>query len=300
MLAIFAAATVFRTQMTSADYAALAKESALAAIEQFKDQAIGQDQLGVEVGTLDRTKGLLVGGSFNGDKEMYPASVVKLFYLGYTAKLLEEKKLTLTTEFGRAIHDMIVDSINDATGLVLETVSGTTDGPELSASDLKRWMKKRQVVNDWYKSMGYTGVNACQKTWNEGPYGRERQGYGPNFELRNSLTPNACARLMSEIALDKIVTPEKCEWMRGFLHRKVGAEGDYQSKAFTGGILSAGTMLWSKAGYTDTVRHDVAYIKAADGREFVIVIFTKGHSSNEQLIPAISRHLLTKLGVLSA
>jgi hypothetical protein len=156
-------------------------------------------------------------------------------------------------------------------------------------------MDKRQIVNRWFAERGYPKINACQKTWNEAPYGRERQGYGPNFELRNSLTPDACVRLMSEIALDKLA---RSEWMRGYLGRKIGEEGDYQSRAFTGKVVPKGTRLFSKAGYTDTVRHDVAYIVAPDGREFVFAIFTKGQSGVEDLIPYIAAEIMRSLGVL--
>jgi beta-lactamase class A len=287
-------------QFTGPELAVIARKAALAAVEKYKDKKVAEEQLGVAIVALNRG-GKNEAGSFRGDQKMYPASVVKLFYLAAAADQLERKKLKLTPEVERGIRDMIVESTNDATALILEMLTGTTGGPELPEGELKKWMDKRQAVNRWYASMGYQNINACQKTWNEGPYGRERQGYGPKFELRNMLTPDACARLMSEIASDKIVSPEKGAWMRGYLSRKIVADGekaDYQSSAFIGRVLPKGTKLWSKAGWTDTVAHDVVYIVAPDGREFVIAVFTKDHSDIQELVSFVGSEVLRSLGIL--
>lgn len=296
LLGIAAAISLVRqTPMTTPDLDHLAQSAAEAAIAKFD---LKPDQIGISIAVLDRTHQSATTGGYQGEIAMYPASVVKLFYLAYTAHLLDQKKLKRTPELERGVHDMIVDSINDATGLVLETITGTTGGPELAPKDLAKWMDKRAAVNRWYASLGYPQLNANQKTWNEGPYGRERQGYGPNFELRNSLSPNVCVRLMSDIALDKIVSPEKCEWMRKYLSREIPAdakETNDQAHLFSGKILPAGTKLWSKAGWTDSVRHDVAYIRLNDGREFVWAIFTKGASTKEEIIPSIAASILAGL-----
>ncbi|AIE87268.1 serine hydrolase [Fimbriimonas ginsengisoli] len=282
------------------DLARFADNAAKAALAKYSDRGVKPDQIGITLAVLDRKGNSFQSGSYRGAEAMYPASVVKMFFLAYAGHLLEKKKLRMTPELERAVHDMIVDSVNDATGLVLETVTGTTGGPELSPKELARWMDKRQAVNRWFASLGYPTLNACQKTWNEGPYGRERQGYGPHFELRNSLSPNVCVRLMSDIALDKIVSPGQCAWMRGYLSRAIPAdskETNEQSKLFSGKVLPSGTKLWSKAGWTDTVRHDVAYIQLPDGREFVYAIFTKDHSNEAGLIPFIASAMLKELGV---
>src|SRR5262249_45482352 len=137
--------------------------------------------------------------SHRGQEMIYPASVVKLFYLVAAHHQLETGTLKSTPELERALHDMIVDSSNDATHYVLKAMTRTTDGPELDDAALKQWMYKRNPVNRYFKSLGYEKINTNQKTWGEGPYGRERQGLGPNFEYRNKLTTEATARLLYEI-----------------------------------------------------------------------------------------------------
>ena len=224
-----------------------------------------------------------------------PASTIKLFWLAYAERRIADGKLKRTSELDRALKDMIVDSINDATALVVDETTETTGGPELATGELKRWMAKRQAANRWFASLGYTGVNACQKTWNEGSYGRERQGYGPKFELRNSMSPLAGMRLLSEIMLDRIVTPEACASMRGLLHRT--REEDEQRKGFAGGEMAPGCELWSKAGWTSTAKCDLAWIKAPDGREVALSVFTENSAREEALMPRIARELLVGLKI---
>ncbi|MCC7229497.1 MAG: serine hydrolase [Fimbriimonadaceae bacterium] len=257
------------------------------------------EQLAISIGKINRSNMTVEFGQFQGETAMYPASCIKLYYLAFGATLLENRKLTMTPELERGFTDMIVDSSNDATALILDTVTGTTGGPELSERELKAWQTKRGAVNRWLTTMGFQGINANQKTWNEGPYGRERQGYGPNFENRNSLTPNSGVRLMGLIALGKLVGQDRNAWMMKLLNRKIPADSkdaDFQSRAFTGGVLPAGAQLWSKAGYTDTARLDIAWFKLANGHEYIFSIFTKGQSNEPKLIPFVAREILNEFG----
>lgn len=268
-----------------------------------KYPSLKADQLALAVGRIDRSAKTISMGQDQGALAFYPASTVKLFYLSYGAYLLDHNKLKLTPELERGFTDMIVDSVNDATALVLDSITGTTGGPELSETDLKKWMEKRDAVNRWLTSKGFTGINANQKTWNEGPYGRERQGYGPKFERRNSLTPISGVRMMGMIALDQFTGPERSAFMKKLLSRKIPADSkdaDFQSKAFTGAALPSGSQLWSKAGYTDTARLDIAWFKLPNGHEYVFAIFTKNQSNEPGLIPFVARGLLQNLGETAA
>lgn len=253
------------------------------------------DDLGAAVGVVDRAAGTVRWGGFNETRTHYPASTVKLFWLAYAERRIADGKLKRTPELERAMRDMIVDSVNDATAQVVDATTETTGGTELSPGELKKWMAKRQAANRWFVSLGYTGINACQKTWNEGPYGRERQGYGPNFELRNAMSPLAGMRLLSEVMLDRIVSPPACADMRSLLHRT--RPEDEQVKGFSGGEMGPGCEIWSKAGWTSTAKCDLAWIKAPDGREVVLSVFTEGSAREETLVPRMARELLVGLGM---
>src|SRR5918998_365787 len=151
--------------------------------------------------------------SFRGAEPIYPASVVKLFYLAAAHRWLEDGRLKESEEFTRALRDMIVDSSNDATHYVMDSLSGVSNGAELSPAELKEWSERRNVVNRYFASLGYAvgpgRINVNQKPWCEGPYGRERQFLGPNFENRNKLTTDATAALLTDIVLGRAVTPAR-------------------------------------------------------------------------------------------
>ncbi len=276
---------------------AIAKDTVVKAVQKFRSRKVRPDELGISIVRLQPDNRTSEMGHWRGDETMYPASVVKMFYLAYSAKLIEEGKVALTPEYDRALTDMIVESNNDATGQVLDIITNTGGGPELPPAELKAWMDKRQSVNVWLKTLGITGINACQKTWNEGPYGRERQGYGPKYELRNMLSPNACAKLMTEIGLHKLISTERSQWCQKYLGRTIPAEGGTNSQAvnYIGKVLPQGSKLFSKAGWVTSEKHDVAQVVLPNGHEYVLAIFTKKHGSDNDLIPFLARTILQQL-----
>ena len=56
-----------------------------------------------------------------------------------------------------------------------------------------------------------------------------------------------------------------------------------------------GFKLWSKAGWTSTTRHDVAYIEMPDGAKFVLATFTTDHSNEREIIPTVARTVIEGL-----
>src|SRR5215207_6418844 len=175
-------------------------DAARVALERFKEKGFAEKHLAVTL--IDLTDAARPGrASFRGAEPIYPASVVKLFYLAAAHRWLEDGRLKESEELTRGLRDMIVDSSNDATAFVLDSLTGVSSGAELSPAELKEWGEKRHAVNRYYASLGYTvgppgGINVNQKPWCEGPYGRERQFLGPKFENRNKLTTDATAHLV--------------------------------------------------------------------------------------------------------
>ena len=275
----------------------LAKKVAADAMEQFKEQKLDADDFAITVIDL-RNADKLISGGYRGDQGIYPASVIKLFYLGAVHRALEDGKLQDSDELRRAMSDMIVKSTNDATNWLLEAVTDAGNGPIGSDEEMKAWAHKRNAINRYYESMGYSGINACQKTYIEGPYGRERVFLGKEFTNRNKLTTDATARLMAEIALGKAVSADRSEQMMKLLKRDPATKNrnsDDQNHAFSAGGLPEGSKLWSKAGWTSTARHDVAYIETPTGEKVVIAIFTTGHANQRQILPAIVGKILAGL-----
>jgi beta-lactamase class A len=239
------------------------------------------------------------GFSYRGNERIYPASVVKLFYLVAIQEWLEGEMVMETPELNRAIRDMIIDSSNDATSLVVDLLTGTTSGPELSAGPFETWKNQRNIVNRYYQSLGWeelTNINVNQKTWGDGPYGRERVFLGEMLENRNLLTTDALARLLHTIVGGIAVSSGRSQQMMALLKRSINpaelpvAVEENQVTGFLGEGLPFNAQLWSKAGWTSQVRHDVAYIEIPDKKPYLLVVFTEGkeHSKNRSILPFIS------------
>lgn len=251
------------------------------------------EDLAVAVARLD---GMPQDGGYRQDVLFYPASVVKAFYLVYAGVRIAENKLKETPELRRGLTDMIVESSNDATNWVLEVLTGVSGGAELSPSELRKWQTKRQVVNRYFHAKGFDGLNASQKTWDWGPYGRERQGYGPNFELRNMMSPTHAVRLLTQLSKGEL---PRSEWSLAFLSRTIPAndpKATAQARNYFGAALPPGSKLWSKAGWTSTVRHDAALVELPNGHRYAIALFSQNSSTVEGLIPGMARDLLEALG----
>ncbi len=235
--------------------------------------------------------------SYRGAERIYPASVVKSFYLQAVHRWLEDGKLADTEELRRAQRDMIVDSFNEPTGYVLDLLTGTTSGPELSVEEFAAWFEKRNAVNRYFASLGYENINLNRKTWCEGPYGREKQlANQPPPDHRNWLTTDATARLFTEIVTGRAVTPERSRQMLELhVRQPFDPNGNGQSREYTGAVLPPGSKLWSKAGWMSEVRHDAAYVELPTGEKFVLVTFTIGHAKEKEIIPAIARTVIEGL-----
>jgi beta-lactamase class A len=202
-----------------------------------------------------------------------------------------------TAEFDRALHDMIVDSSNDATQYVVDALTGTTAGLDLPDAALREWMDKRNLMNRYFLSLGYEKINVNQKTWCEGPYGRERQGLGANYENRNRFTTDAVARLWYEIVTGRAASRASTKEMMNLLHRDPftkSEDPDDQATAYSGKSLPAGSQYYSKAGWTSNTRHDTAYIRLPNGAEYILAVFTVDNSKQVEIIPFVSQ-LVAKL-----
>lgn len=271
----------------------LVNEAARTTLTKFADKKLTESQLSITLIDL-RDPQHPVTASFRGNERIYPASVVKLFYLGAVHRWLEDKKIQETDELKRAMRDMIVDSSNEATQYLLDVLTQTTGGFELPAKEMEKWQYQRNVVNRYYTSMGYTNINVNQKTFCEDAYGRERVSRGPNGENRNKLTTDATARLMAEIATGRAVNQTRSAQMMELLKRDFGGtskDNDDQGYGFTGIALRgmANAKLWAKAGWTSTTRHDAAYIELPNGAKFVLVTFTTDHAGEREIIPTVAR-----------
>jgi hypothetical protein len=172
---------------------------------------------------------------------------------------------------------------------------------------MDRWVEQRQLVNRWLAELDWPelqGCNACQKTWGDGPYGRERVFYGAQLENRNCLSTDAVARLLQAVMASALVSPPACARMRAVLARSLdpaqrAADPENQVDGFIGEGLPLGSRLWSKAGWMSQARHDAAYVEApALGEDsqpsaFLLVVFSEGEACARDtgLLPELAARL---------
>jgi hypothetical protein len=248
------------------------------------------------------------GFGHRADQRIYPASVVKLFYLVAAQEWLEKNMITPSGELDRAMRDMIVDSSNDATSLIVDILSGTSSGPTLPPEPFKTWQHQRNIVNRYYQSLGWpelTEINVNQKPWGDGPYGREREFVGTMYNNRNMLTAAGTARLLHSLVGGVAVSGERSQTMLYLLRRDLDlapvqpAPGEEnQVNGFLGESLPHGSVLYSKAGWTAQVRHDVCYAEMPDRPPSLLVVFTEGQAQNRELLPFIGHQWAEALGQL--
>ena len=240
------------------------------------------------------------GFSYRGVERIYPASIVKLFYLVAIHEWLEGNMVAETVELNRAIRDMIIPSSNDATSLIVDVLTGTTSGPELPPQPFETWKKQRNIVNRYFQSLAWSefeSINVNQKTWCDGAYGRERAFLGELMENRNMLTTNAVSKLLHSMIGGVAVSSERSQKMMQLLKRSldpsefVDSDGENQITGFIGAGLPSNARLWSKAGWTSRVRHDTAYIEIPDAPPYLLTIFTQGkaNAQNKEILPFISQ-----------
>src|SRR5215211_6050959 len=101
LLAISASVSAQQTSLQD-----LVDRAAKTTLDRFADKKLQADQLSITLIDLRDSK-RPVTASFRGNERVYPASVVKLFYLVAAHRWLEDKKVEPAPELTRALKDMI-------------------------------------------------------------------------------------------------------------------------------------------------------------------------------------------------
>ena len=241
------------------------------------------------------------GASWNQDRTIYPASVVKLFYAVAVEQWLQRDLIPDGDELQRAVRDMIADSSNDATGLVVDLLTGTTSGPALHGERWELWTQQRRLINAWLQNLAWPeleAVNCCQKTWGDGPYGRDKLFYGADNSNRNALSTAATARMLEAVMTGAVVSPPACRRLQALLKRSLDqqqrrADPENQVDGFLGEGLPEGMQLWSKAGWMSQARHDAAWWCIDGQAPCLLVVFSEGQerAGDDQLLPLMAREL---------
>ena len=240
------------------------------------------------------------GFGINNKKMIYPASVVKLVYGLAAYYWIKKGSLLLTDEITDAASKMLSFSSNNATSFLIDLLTGTTSGPCVEGELWENWKFQRNLINDWLYDLHWDeliGINCCQKTWDDGPFGREKEFYGYENQNRNVMTTDSAARVLEEIMIH--IDYQKNDLnLRNFLKRNLNKrflENDSlnQIDGFLGAGLPENINLWSKAGLMSEVRHDSAWWINNQSLQTLLVVFCDGekYSKETSLLPAIAKEV---------
>ena len=238
------------------------------------------------------------GYGINNRKKIYPASIVKLVYSLAIYYWIKNKIILQDIQVNEAIYEMLQNSSNDATSFIIDLLTGTTSGPSLERERFNRWKYQRAIINDWLKSLNWEELqefNCCQKTWEDRPYGREKDFYSTSNKNRNAMSTDGTARIMEEIMQnitfnDKNVNLKNCLF-RELNERSQQKDPNNQINGFLGEGLPQNIPFWSKAGLMSEVRHDAACWINKNQSKTLLVVFAEGKefANDNYFLPEISK-----------
>ncbi len=240
------------------------------------------------------------GYGINNNLQIYPASIVKLVYAFAIYEWIKKGKLILNQDINEAIYKMLSFSSNDATSFIVDTLTGTTSGPSLNDDLWENWKYQRQMINDWLNSIKWSevnGMNCCQKTWEDGPFGREKDFYGLKNENINQMSTDGTAKIFEEI-MKKIKYDKNNINIKNCLERNLKKhtfidDPNNQIEGFLGEGLPDNIPFWSKAGLMSQVRHDAAWWTMNENNQTLLVVFCNSSkfAKNKLFLPKLAKEI---------
>ncbi len=264
----------------------------------------------LSVSLVDLNSSSCCSYGYYADKDpRFPASISKLFWMVAFFGELQAGKKGGDQISGEDLYKMIQNSDNEPASSVLDWLTDTQSGSNLSKDDLDTWKSNRNSVNNFFAKAGYQNINVSQKNFPIPklkllkPDGRELQMRGSQSNpIRNSLTTYETARLLYEIATQQSISVIASQKMRNLLHRDYEQEKlkEYDSiKGFIGERLSPNEIeLYSKAGWTSDSRQDAAIVISHDGKaKYILVIFgdDPAFANDWDFFPDASRIVYTNM-----
>lgn len=265
--------------------------------------ALDDSQVRVAACLYDKTLRLADAGEFlsspwfghQATKPIYPASVIKLFFLDALAAFRAQGLLPQHAEDDRAAEQMMAISSNEATVYLVGRLTGADDGAPLEGKELEQWCAARHCIQQWYEAQNrieFAGINVLHGTYEDSPYGRAKQIR--NSENSNMLTALSAAALMHDIARG---ARARSDWMMGLMNREFqrhtnndDPEGD-QVRGFLVEGFPRDVMTWSKAGHTSWTRHDLVYGETPEGKSFILCVMCDGEwpANNKSFLPEFAQ-----------
>ena len=271
----------------------------------------------VDLNHLNQRGNCCAYASFQDQYPRYPASVIKLFWLVALFGQYKAKNISTTTISPQQLEQlekMIVDSDNEAASLILDQITQTKSSKQkLNSPQINQWIAQRYWVNQFFSQSGYQNLNISQKTFPipniqldkpEGPDLQIREIYGQEHSpMRNFVTTNNLARLLSEIDRELAISPSYSQKIKQLLNRDLHPQAwqnkPYNAiKSFLGEELPPNTEFYSKMGWTFSNRNDSAIIASPDQKvRYILVVFGDDPKfyEDKSFFPTISKTVYQKM-----
>lgn len=280
-------------------------------VEIAKNRGLPTEKLSISLVDLtSQNQGKLPYASYLDTQPRYPASIVKLFWMPvlfaqYETGILPKNKIS-----PEILAKMLKDSDNEAASMVLDAITNTTSGVELSLPEIKQWQNQRESVNQFFQYAGYRNINISQKTFPipylqmNLPTGRDAQIRSENLQIpekevnpiRNYLTTHDTARLLLEIRANQAISPYYSNRIDELLTRDLNPSAwqtvPYNAiEGFLGQNLPPNIHFASKMGWTFSNRNDAAIIASPDRKaHYILVIFgdDPAYYKDKTFLPEVS------------
>lgn len=228
------------------------------------------DRLDVTV-LLAMPNGRWLRGSVGGERPWYPASCVKLgFAVAAVHWCAAQSKQPGCLD--ASVRPMLQDSDNFATGVLVDAISGVTNGPAEGA-DFEAWLGRRLYTERLLQGHGLLrGQRLVNKTYpsNSGEVPRDLEGLALARHGRNSMTADGSALLMLALVSGEFGA-DAAEYLRPLLRRP-----RISPNSAMGGGFPDGTVFESKIGSAYDTLAEIAHAELPDGRRMIIAAYSNG------------------------
>jgi protein phosphatase methylesterase 1 len=234
--------------------------------------------------------------SVGGREPWYPASCVKLAFAVAAVHWCEDAGRAADC-LDEAVLPMLRDSDNVATGVVVDVITGTVNGPadEEAYAD---WFARRRYTEELLERHGLLdGQRFVNKTYptNSGEMPEGLEGLALARHGRNSMHADGGARLMLALVTGEFGDRAR-DYMRSRLRRPLVSENSSM-----GGGFPEGTVYESKIGDAYDTLAEIVHAELPDGRQIIISAFSNARDpdgaddQDSTALAGFSKRLLDRL-----
>ncbi|MEM1293709.1 MAG: serine hydrolase, partial [Cyanobacteria bacterium P01_H01_bin.162] len=279
--------------------------------------AQGLPTASVSMSLVDLTGDCCDYAAYQDQQPRYPASIVKLFWLVALYGHYDAGQLQPAIDIYPEDEILMSHySNNGASSRVVDALTQTVSGENLSPAELQAWIDARTRLNDYFLLAQYPDLNIAHKTFPipdldmPARTGRELQfAHGEpdtvsSARQRNYLTTAAVARLLYEIDAGQAISPEFSDRIKQHLSHSTNPavwqwEEPNAIAGFFGEYLPPDAELYTKLGFTfDDGRQEAAIIASPDQQvRFALVIFANdpAFSGDATILPTVARYIYDQM-----